>query len=573
MRPRVYSGHPLTAVTRRTPVPVSSPLGELVVADLSLPAFLLEHAAAFGDRPAFVDGTTGRSLSYAELGPLVERFATGLAACGFGRGDVLALAAANSPDWPIALLGAQLAGGAVTPLNPLWTAEEIAHQLQFSHARLVVADAASLAGVRAAGASDVVVLGDAPQGTRSFAALLETDAPLPVVSIDPTSDLAFLPYSSGTTGLPKGVQLTHRNLVANTAQSLALLSFTPRDVLIGALPFFHAAGFITSVCMALRAGSTVVTMPRFELEQWLRLVEEHRATVLTTAPPMVLALARHPAVDRYDLSSLEVVGCGAAPLSAELETECAARLDRPVVQAYGITECSAVVAMSRRDGAGRTSGAAGTLVPGTQARLIDPATGTELRPGDTGELCIRGPQVMSGYLGNPAATAATVDPEGWLHTGDLGTVTADGEVVLVDRVKELIKVSGFQVAPAELEALLGTHPAVADAAVVGRPDERSGERPVAFVVPRGALDPDELVGWAAQRTAGYKCLSEVVVVDAVPRSPSGKILRRLLRDQLVPGAGSLPVRGDGGNDPGRERLQQRGAGEVPVHARTALTAG
>ena len=350
--------------------------------------------------------------------------------------------------------------------------------------------------------------------------------------IDPATDVAMLPYSSGTTGLPKGVRLTHRNLVANVLQSEAVLTMRPDDVMLGVLPFFHAAGFCSSICLTLHAGATVVTLPRFDFEAALALVEEHRVTLLPTAPPIVLGLARHPAVDRFDLSSLELVICGSAPLSAELETECARRLGRPMLQVYGLTETSPIVSISRRDGSGHTPGAVGTLVAGTEARLVDPLTGDDLPPGSTGELWVRGPQVMAGYLGDPAATAATIDDDGWLHTGDLATVTADGEVFVVDRVKELIKVSGFQVAPAELEALLTTHPAVADAAVVGRPDERSGERPVAFVVLRGAAEPDEIVEWAAERSAGYKRLADVVVVESVPRSPAGKILRRVLRDGL-----------------------------------------
>ena len=351
--------------------------------------------------------------------------------------------------------------------------------------------------------------------------------------IDPATDVAMLPYSSGTTGLPKGVRLTHRNLVANVLQSEAVLAMRPDDVMLGVLPFFHAAGFCSSICLTLHAGATVVTLPRFDLEAALALVEEHRVTLLPTAPPIVLGLARHPAVDRFDLVARWSWSiCGSAPLSAELETECARRLGRPVLQVYGLTETSPIVSVSRRDGSGHTPGAVGTLVASTEARLVDPATGADLPPGSTGELWVRGPQVMAGYLGAPDATAATIDDDGWLHTGDLGTVTADGEVFVVDRVKELIKVSGFQVAPAELEALLTTHPAVADAAVVGRPDERSGERPVAFVVLRGVAEPDEIVEWAAERSAGYKRLADVVVVDSVPRSPAGKILRRVLRDGL-----------------------------------------
>jgi acyl-CoA synthetase (AMP-forming)/AMP-acid ligase II len=461
---------------------------------------------------------------------MAERFAAGLAARGFGRGDVLAILAPNLPEWPVAMLGAQLLGAAVTPVNPLWTAEEIGYQLRDSGARAVVTVGPFVDRARAAGASDLIVLGDAPEGTTSFVELMSSPGPAPVVALDPATDVAMLPYSSGTTGLAKGVELTHRNLVANVVQSDAVLEMRPDDVMIGVLPFFHAAGFCSSICLTIRAGATVVTLPRFDLELCLQLVERHRATVLPAAPPIVLALARHPLVDRYDLSSLEFVICGSAPLSAELERECAARLGRPVLQVYGLTETSPIVSISRRDGSGHTPGAVGTLVPNTSSRVVDPASGADA---DTGELWFRGPQVMAGYLHNGEATAAVIDADGWFHTGDLGRVTPDGEVFVVDRVKELIKVSGFQVAPAELEALLCTHPAVADAAVIGRPDPESGERPVAFVVPRGSLDAGALMGWVAGHTAGYKHLADVVVVESLPRSPAGKILRRVLREQLT----------------------------------------
>ncbi len=514
---------------------IPSPLPSVAIPDVDLPTFLLEHAEARGDRPAYLDGPTGRVVRFDAIGPMARRFAGALVGRGFGHGDVLAILAPNLPEWPVAMLGAQLAGGAVTPINPLWTTEEIGFQLRDSGAREIftIAPFADRALAAAGGAADVIVLGEAPEGTSSFLDLMTRYGPAPDVRIDPATDLAMLPYSSGTTGLPKGVRLTHRNIVANVCQTEAVLPMRADDVMLGVLPFFHAAGFCSSICLTLHAGATVVTLPRFDLEAALALVEEHRVTLLPAAPPLVLGLARHPAVDRFDLSSLELVICGSAPLSAELEVECARRLGRPVLQVYGLTETSPIVAISRRETGRKTPGSVGTLVPNTEVRLVDPVSGADLPAGSTGELWVRGPQVMAGYLGNPAATAATIDDDGWLHTGDLGTVQADGEVFVVDRVKELIKVSGFQVPPAELEALLVTHPGVADAGVVGRPDERTGERPVAFVVPRGDLDPDALIEWAAQRSAGYKRLADVVVVDAVPRSPAGKILRRVLREGLT----------------------------------------
>jgi acyl-CoA synthetase (AMP-forming)/AMP-acid ligase II len=249
-------------------------------------------------------------------------------------------------------------------------------------------------------------------------------------------------------------------------------------------------------------------------------------------PPIVLALARHPAVDRYDLSSLRFLGCGAAGLGGDLEQECSKRLGCPVAQGYGMSETSPMIAIAdvtRLDE--RPPGTAGLLVASTEARLVDPVTGTDADPG---ELWIRGPQLMLGYLNNPEATAATIDAEGWLHTGDLATVDANGYVFLLDRVKELIKYKGYQVAPAELEALLVAHPAVADAGVVGRPDPEVGERPVAFVVRRGEVSAEQLIAYVAERVAPHKKVREVVFVDEIPRSATGKILRRVLADSSLP---------------------------------------
>lgn len=511
--------------------PIVSPEPAVTVPDVDLPTFLLEGTAAHGGRPAYIDGPSGRAIPFDAIGPMAGRFAAGLAARGFGHGDVLAILAPNLPEWPVAMLGAQLAGGAITPINPLWTVEEIAHQVRDSGAWAILTVGPFLDKARAAArGAEVIVLGEATQGTVAFGTLLAGDRPVPQVRIDPATDVAMLPYSSGTTGPAKGVRLTHRNLVANVCQTWPLLGPSPTDVMVGVLPFFHAAGFCSSICMTLRGGATVVTVPRFELETCLQIIERHRATILPAVPPMVLGLARHPAVDRYDLSSLEFVICGSAPLPAELETACAARLGRPVLQVYGLTETGPVVSISRRDGRGRSPGGVGTLVPGTEVRILDPVTGRDRTAGATGELLVRGPQVMAGYLANPAATAATIDGDGWLHTGDLGTVTAAGEVFVVDRIKELIKVKGFQVPPAELEALLLEHPAVVDAAVVPRPDDEAGEVPVAFVVVRGEFDADDVLASVARRVATYKRIVALTVVEEIPRSPAGKVLRRVLRD-------------------------------------------
>ena len=271
-------------------------------------------------------------------------------------------------------------------------------------------------------------------------------------------------------------------------------------------------------------------MPRFDLEQFLQLHADYGITRSFVAPPIVVALAKHPIVDSYDLSALRQVFSGAAPLSAELALETGARLGCEVVQGYGMTEASPVTQLTPP---GQFKpGSVGVTTPNTELRVVDPASGADLDLDADGELWIRGPQVMKGYLNNPVATAATLDADGWLHTGDIGHIDSDGHVYIVDRLKELIKSSGFQVAPAELEGLLLTHPAVADAAVVGRPDEERGEVPVAFIAlkPGAEASPDEVRAFVDDQVAHFKRLGDVTIVDTIPKSAAGKILRRLLRD-------------------------------------------
>jgi acyl-CoA synthetase (AMP-forming)/AMP-acid ligase II len=322
--------------------------------------------------------------------------------------------------------------------------------------------------------------------------------------------------------------LTHRNLVANVVQVATARPFRPDDVLIGTLPFFHIYGQTMFTNASLREGATVVTMPRFDLELYLELTARYRATLGYVAPPIVLALAKSSAVEDHDLSSLRSIMSGAAPLDEELTREAVERIGCEVVQGYGLTETSRHP--HHGDRRPLRPGSIGPLAAGTEARIVDLATGTDVEPGEPGELLVRGPQVMKGYLGNEdATTAAFVD--GWLRTGDVARVDEDGWFWVVDRIKELIKVKGFQVPPAELEALLLTHPGVADACVIGIPDLESGEVPKGFVVLLGEVPLDELREYVAARVAPYKRIRELEVVDAIPKSPSGKILRRVLAER------------------------------------------
>ncbi len=509
----------------------SSPLADVEIPDVSLTTFVLGHSAALGDKPAIIDGPTGRTLTYRQLDDAVRRLAGGLVALGFGKGDVLALLAPNMPEYAVVFHGVAMAGGTITTINPTYTEREIHHQLTDAGASLLVT-VPMFAQVAVAAAADtdvngVFVLGGEAEGATSATALFGEPlaAQVPVTG----DDVVALPYSSGTTGLSKGVMLTHRNLIANIAQTIGPAAMGPDEVLMAVLPFFHIYGMQVLMNCGLTAGGTVVTMPRFDLEQFLQLHQQYGITRTFVAPPIVVALAKHPAVDKYDLSTVRQVFSGAAPLSAELGEEAAARLHCEVVQGYGMTELSPVSHLTPVGG--YKAGSCGVTAPNTECMIVDPASGEPLGIDADGELWVRGPQVMKGYLNNARATADTIDADGWLHTGDIGHLDADGHLFVVDRLKELIKYKGFQVPPAELEALLLTHPSVADAAVVGLPDEEAGEIPVGFVVlkPGESVSEADVMAFVAGQVASYKQLRRVTFIDAVPKSASGKILRRMLK--------------------------------------------
>jgi acyl-CoA synthetase (AMP-forming)/AMP-acid ligase II len=457
----------------------SSPWAMPDVPDVDLATFALRHAVRLADRPALIDGD--RVVTYAELAERVERAAGALSGHG-----VVALRRPNSAQ-SVLLLGALRAGAAVTPVSPLYTEREVADQLRLTGAEIVT---------------------EAVGPAR----------PLPAV--DPGA-VALMLSSSGTTGLPKIVQLTHRAAVTSVCQFDVPFPYREGERVLGLAPMFHIMGLSCVLLHALSTGATVVTMPRFDLEEMLRTIEQHRVSQVLIPPPVLGALAQHPLVDSFDLSSLRVVGVGGAPATAELERAAMDRLGCLVGQGYGMTEAGPMIAVTTTDPPAVRPGSVGRLVPGTEARLV------------YGEVWVRGPQLMSGYLGDPEATAATIDADGWLHTGDLGRFDDDGYLYLGDRLKELIKVKGFQVAPAEVEAVLRAHPSVADAAVVGVPDEEAGERPMAFVVARGELDRDELQRFADEQLAPYKRPREIVELDALPRSPTGKLLRRMLVAEAV----------------------------------------
>lgn len=494
----------------------------LAIPSVALTPFLLESAERRGDKPALIDGPSGRTITYRQWASAVRKTAASLAKRGFGKGDVLAIYSPNVPEYAIAFHAVSLLGGIVTTINPAYTAAELSRQLADCSARYLVTVPAFLEKASAAAREndirEIFVFGE------SFDALLESDGEVPDVSIDVENDVVALPYSSGTTGLPKGVMLTHHNLVANILQCASTFGIADDAIILGVLPFFHIYGMNVIMNMGLHVGGTIVTLPKFDLKECLQTLEKYRISYVYIVPPIMLALAKSPIVDDFDLSAIRMLFSGAAPLSEGIAQAASSRLRCSVTQGYGLTETSPCSHVTRPGDRG-----IGRPVPNSESKIVDVVTGHELDAGAEGEICIRGPLVMKGYLNNPDATAAMIDSDGWLHSGDIGTVDESGCFFVVDRVKELIKYKGMQIAPAELEAILLAHPAIADAAVVPLADEEAGQVPKAFVVLKDqSAAADDIMTYVADRVARYKRVRYVEVIDQIPRSPSGKILRRVL---------------------------------------------
>ncbi len=483
------------------------------------------------DEVAIIDGPTGQVTTAGQLMEQIKRLAGGLTARGVLPGGTVAILAPNLPEYPVVFHGVAWGGGTVTTINPTYTAPEIRHQLQDAGAGMLVTIAMFADTARAAmegtGCTELVVL-DGGDGVTTLSDImgepLSEQAP-----VNPREHVVVLPYSSGTTGRPKGVMLTHRNLVANVRQAAAVADIRPTDTAIAFLPFFHIYGMTVLMNLFLNQRAKLVTMPRFDLEMYLSLIQAHQATRLYIVPPVALGLAKHPMVDEYDVSSVTQVFCGAAPLGPEIEAAVGTRFGANSVQGYGMTELSPISHMTVGDDI--RHGSSGQAVPGTECRIVDPETLEDLPVGLEGELWVRGPQVMKGYLNNPDATAETMAEGGWLRTGDLAEIDGDGFMFIRDRLKELIKYKGFQVAPAEVEAALCACVGVTDAAVIGRNDAEAGELPIAFVVAAG-IDEAAIRAHCEGCLASYKRPVEYRFVESVPKSASGKILRRELRDKL-----------------------------------------
>ena len=512
---------------------ITGPYPDVEIPKTALTPFVMHRAKDLSDKSALIDGPSGRAVTYGQLADAISIVAHNLSERGFKKGEVFGILSPNCPEYGIAFHAIATLGGIVTPINPLYTRHEIAHQLKDSRARFLLTlpgciDKASEAA-KDAGIEELFVFGSA-EGATSFDTLMVDNGRAEQVEIDPLEDLVALPYSSGTTGLPKGVMLTHHNLVANLRQMEGLRYFYETDTLICVLPLFHIYGLVVVLNMGLYSGATVVMMPRFELEAFLQAVQDYNVSLAHLVPPIVLALSKHPIVDNYKLPNLKTIFSGAAPLGEELTRACMDRLGCNVRQGYGMTETSPVTHSSPAPPHTVKFGSVGVPAPNTECKIVDLESGAPLGPEERGEVCVRGPQIMRGYLNNPEATTQTIDSDGCLHTGDLGYADQEGHFFIVDRAKELIKYKGFQVPPAELEAVLLTHPCIADAAVIPYPDDEAGEVPKAIVVLKEPVEPKAILEYVSERVAPHKRIRHLEFTDKIPKSPSGKILRRVLVD-------------------------------------------
>ncbi len=496
---------------------------------ISLTDLMERSAHRFQEKPAFI-AAEGPEYTFGQVWEASRRLGRFLQDQGLQKGDRVAILSANAPEYFVAFYGTLFAGGVVTTLSPLYTEREILHQLEDCEASTVFAMRQLLPQVQS--------IREHLPTLRHIHAIedvwnLSAEAPPEPrpVDLNPDVDLAALPYSSGTTGLPKGVMLTHYNLTSNVRQTLATGLTDSYAVLLDFLPFFHIYGMTVLMACGFAIGATQVVMSRFDPSLCLDLIQRHRITNLYAVPPALMALANFPDTGRFDISSLHFILSGAAPLPPEVAQRAQQALNTTVLQGYGMTETSPVTNVNPLHRIKDTS--VGPPIADTMEKVVSLDDDRELGPGETGELLIQGPQIMRGYWNRPEDTADTITPDGWLRTGDIAQFDDEGYVSIVDRKKELIKYKGYQVPPAELEALLMEHPAVADVAVIPKPHEEGGEIPKAFVLLKAGEEAsaDEIMQFVAERVAPYKKVREVEFVDAIPKTLSGKILRKDLIEQ------------------------------------------
>ncbi|PSK55337.1 4-coumarate--CoA ligase-like 7 [Elsinoe australis] len=534
-------------------MPSDSLYPKIDIPNISLWDFLFERKdKAFGDdKVIFKDAYTQRSYNFAQTKSTALDFAKGLKALyDWRKGDVLALYTPNCIDTPPVMWGTLWTGGVVSPANPGYSADELAFQLKDSGAKILVTQLPLLDVARKAaqkvGIEDdnIILIGDKkdPKGTfKHFTSVRNVSGATRFrkAKINAEKDLAFLAYSSGTTGLPKGVMLSHKNIVANTMQVTAgeVKNLSSKDSILAFLPFFHIYGLTVILHQSMYNGYLVSVMPKFDIEDFCKFVQRDKITFSYVAPPVVLLLAKHPVVDKYDLSSLRMMNSGAAPLTKELVEALYNRKKLKVKQGYGLSETSPTTHTQPWEDWHATIGSVGKLLPNMTAKYMSPEE-KEMQVGEVGELWMKGPNIFMGYLNNVEGTKNALTDDGYFKTGDIGYQDKDGNFFITDRVKELIKYKGFQVPPAELEGYLAAHEKIDDVAVIGiYKEDEATEVPRAYVVPKKGVEAgpaleSEIVGWVGKKVANHKKLrGGVRFVDEIPKSVSGKILRRVLKQK------------------------------------------
>ncbi|XP_060066523.1 probable 4-coumarate--CoA ligase 2 [Ylistrum balloti] len=510
------------------------------IPDCSVSEFLIQGFHNFGKFTALIDGKTGSKTSFGELEDQISRTTTGFQSIGLTKSEVVCLFGTNAVEFIHTLCGVTSAGGILTIANSQLTSVELSHQLLETDTSYIVttpdcAPRARGAATLCPNIREIIVIGNA-EGCRPFSTLQTVGDQVKRVTVNVKQDIALMPYSSGTTGLPKGVQLTHHNLVSQLSQlrHKSILPFTAgSDVSINPLPMVHIAGMMIGLLNPLSQGACVVTLPRFEPEPYLSAIETYRGTFSLIAPPLVNFFAKHPLVDKFDLSSLQTPYSGAATLSRALTEQMAERLQvTSIRQGYGMSETTGATHTDPLDG--WKYGSIGKPVPNTQCKIVCVDTGDIKGADEFGEIVCKGPQVMKGYLNNEDATMETVTADGWIKTGDIGYFDKDGHYFVVDRLKDIIKYKGYQISPTYLESILTSHPAVMEAAIVGIPCDEMGEVPRAHVVSRSRISAEELIKYVNDRVSPFKRLrGGLEFVTEIPKLPSGKILRRKIKDDTL----------------------------------------